>query len=108
MIYGELDNKFIKINGGFATVQEAKTASYTVVDADSKIWADSTSSAVTITLPTAVGREGREYYIKNIENTNGVTVNTTLSQTIDFATSRIVARLETVKVCSDGSNWYEV
>jgi hypothetical protein len=59
-----------------------------------------------VTLPTAVGRSGQSYHIKNL-TTNSTTVNTTGGQTIDGAASiSIVGQYTSVMLVSDGSNWF--
>jgi hypothetical protein len=69
---------------------------------------DATSGNQTITLPTAVGISGNIYFVKKIDSSaNTVTINTTSSQTIDGATSRVIYdRYSSYMVVSDGSNWY--
>lgn len=87
-----------------------KTAAYTATAADSVILADATSAATTITLPTAVGVTGKTYTVKRV-NTNGnaVTVGTTSGQTIDGATTYVLASPQaSVEVVSDGANWRAV
>lgn len=64
------------------------------------------STTYAITLPTAVGVQGRVYIVKSNMNAGVLlTVNTTSSQTIDGATSRALARFESLQVISNGSNW---
>ncbi len=70
----------LTVNGSFATAIVGKTANYTATILDNTIVF--TSGTDTLTLPTAVGIEGREYIYKNLTGNNGV-VATTSSQTID-------------------------
>jgi hypothetical protein len=79
------------------------TAAYTPTDADDYLLADGT---FTVTLPSAVGRWGKRYTIKNI-GTGTVTVGRTGSETIDGAASNVT--LGTTKMAreflSDGNGW---
>lgn len=63
------------------------------------------TAACTITLPTAIGAsvEGREYSIKAA--VNGVTVDTTSSQTIDGDLTKELSAGACLVVFSDGANW---
>lgn len=89
----------------------SKTANYTMTTTDAEVLADSSAGAFTVTLPTAVGAQGKMYTIKRVDNasTSGlyaVTVATTSSQTIDgFPTDLIGSPLESVTYTSDGANW---
>jgi hypothetical protein len=79
-----------------------ETSTYTVVDTDSVIICDGT---FTLTLITAVGNEGLQYDIKNI-NTGTITVDGDGTETIDEAlTQLLVAKFDSVTVTSDGTNW---
>lgn len=84
-----------------------KTAAYPITAADSIVVCDTTSTAFTVTLPTAVGAAGKMYWIKRISaGTNRLTIATTSSQTIDGATTATVdARYVSLTLVSDGSNW---
>jgi hypothetical protein len=64
------------------------------------------ASTYTITLPTAVGIQGRVYVIKSNMNAGVLlTVNTTSSQTIDGSTTVTLSRYSALHVISNGSNW---
>lgn len=67
---------------------------------------DGSSNTVTAGLPTAVGIEGRVYYIKSIDATNTTDIDPNGSETIDGDSSNLIL-LEDVSVTliSDGSNW---
>jgi hypothetical protein len=80
-----------------------KTATYTATASDSTIEFN-TASAVTLNLPTAVGISGKIYFIKNI-NTGIVTVDANSTQTIDGQLTRTLARYESLRIQSNGSNW---
>lgn len=90
---------------GFPNVV-AKTGAYTATAADDVILAS--GAAFTITLPTAVGITGKQYYVKKTDSTiaNIITVGTTSAQTIDGATTvTLKTQYATVGVVSDGANW---
>lgn len=71
---------------------------------------DTTSTTITVTLPTAVGISGKQYTIKDKAGNAGIrniTIATTSSQTIDGSrTHRINTAYESINVISNGSNWY--
>ena len=85
----------------------AKTTTYTITDADDIITVDGTSGAFTVTLPTAVGIEGRSYYIKKIVSGGStVTVDGDGTETIDGATTRSLGAGQVLlHVVSDNANW---
>ena len=66
------------------------------------------TSATTLTLPTASGITGREYWIKNASSNSSVlTIATTSSQTIDGLTTWTLTQAnKTIRVVSSGTNWY--
>lgn len=86
-----------------------KATNYTLLPTDFKILVDSTSAALTMTLPTAASVTGQTYIIKDWKGqsaTHNITIVTTSSQTIDGATSIVMAtNYEGVEVTSDGANW---
>ena len=65
-----------------------------------------TENGATVTLPTAVGIEGRVYIIKLITSGGTATVNTTSTQKIDAITTyALSAQWDYVKVQSTGAAW---
>lgn len=84
-----------------------KTSDYTLTDSDSIVTADSSGGAVTLTLPTAVGRTGQQFTLKKVDSSGtAVTVGTTSGQTVDGSTSyNLSSQWSTVIVVSNGSNW---
>lgn len=90
----------------FATGYVAKTALYTLTDADHTV--EVTSGTHTQTLPTSVGISGREYVVTNT-GSGTVTVGTTSSQTFinvsGTPTTLTLAQFETAWVQSNGANW---
>lgn len=94
--------KGIKSLGGITFPITGINANYNVGVNDYLI--DVTGNTITVTLPTAVGIDGKNYVIKN--NGSGVvTVATTSSQTIDGASSKSLKTNDSIEVISDGSNW---
>lgn len=92
----------LKSLGGITFPLTGITTTYTVKDDDYLI--DITGNTITVTLPTAVGVNGKNYVIKN-RGTGVVTVATTSSQTIDGANSKSLNNNDSIEVVSDGSNW---
>lgn len=58
----------------------------------------------TVTLPSTIGIQGKTYVVRN-STTTTITVNTSLSQTIDGNTSRIVGINDSLQVISTGTSW---
>jgi hypothetical protein len=88
--------------GGITFPAKGITSSYTVGVNDYLV--DVTGNTITVTLPTAVGINGKNYVIKNSGN-GVVTVATTSSQTIDGANTKSLNNNDSIEVISDGSNW---
>lgn len=60
----------------------------------------------TVTLPTAVGYQGRQFTIKRVDASNTITVDGNGSETIDGgANVALDGNYESVTVVSDGANW---
>lgn len=94
------------IGGGQINASVVKTADYTLTSTDYVVYADTGLNSITLTLPTAVGRNGQAYIIKKRALANTMNINTTSSQTIDGAASlAITAQYTVIKVISDGANW---
>ena len=95
----------INLNGLINTITSVSTTPYTAT-AGGLYLVDTTSTAITFNLPTAVGNDGMTFYIKNIGLVgNGVTVDPASSQTVDGNPTWVVSTLETLRIISDGSNW---
>jgi hypothetical protein len=95
------------VSGGIGTAVVSKTTTYTLTALDSVVRADASGGAFTLTLPTAVGCTGRQYWLKKIDSSaNAVTIATTSSQTIDGAsTYSLATQYAHVLLISDGANW---
>lgn len=90
-------------NGSIVLPITPQSSKYAVKTSDYLI--NATSGTFTVTLPTAVGCDGKHYIIKNSGSGN-ITVATTSSQTIDGSTTYSLAtQYKYVHVVSDGTNW---
>jgi hypothetical protein len=87
----------------------ATVSANTTISADVTL-VNTTSAAITVTLPTAIGVSGRKYIINDKIGkayTNNITITTTASQTINGATSiKLQNPYESVTMVSDGANWF--
>jgi hypothetical protein len=85
-----------------------KTANYTLVDTDAVVVFNTTSGAMTATLPTAVGRTGRRFLVKKLGGTtaNSLTIASN-GGTIDGATTEVISVAGGFReLISDGTNWH--
>jgi|ERR1700741_268713 len=80
----------------------SKTANYTATISDFTI--ECTANTFTITLPTAVGKKGKVYNIKN-SGTGLITVVGTGGQLIDGQSSQLIYKPNSLSVQSNGSTW---
>lgn len=88
---------------GIATGYVAVSNTYSILANDEMI--NCTSGTFTVTLPTAVGRTGQQYTVRNA-GTGTITVATTSSQTINGASTWTIAvQYNTFTFQSDGANW---
>lgn len=96
----------------FTTRVVAVDSAYTVEADDGTVLVDTSSTAVTVTLPTAVGQSGRIYTIKDATGnaeTNNITIDGDGSETIDGAATHTLDQdWAAVTVQSDGANWLVV
>lgn len=97
--------------GGSQTVKRTSVrADYTVGDADYYIGVADTSARRTITLPSAKGREGRVYVIKDESGgagTHPIAVKAGAGETIDGAGAMTIGTSYGVqRVTSSGENWF--
>lgn len=97
-----------------AAFREAVTsvsADYTLLDSDSFVVVDCSGGAKIITVPTAVGKAGKRYIVKGVgaSVTNTLTLARSLAETIDGATSKVLAVDFSARILvSDGTNWHLV
>lgn len=89
--------------GSLAVGYVAKTANYTLTSTDFLV--ECTANSFTVTLPTAVGIQGRIYIIKNT-GAGTITLATTSSQTIDGAAPGSLGAGPTqISLLSNNANW---
>lgn len=86
------------------------TVAYTLTDDDDIVAGDATGGAVTLTLPTAVGRAGRVFVAKKLDASgNAVTLDGAGAETVDGATTlALSAQWQTARVVSNGSAWLTI
>jgi hypothetical protein len=86
-------------------VIQSKSANYTIAATDDVVIC-SGSSSFTITLPTAVGRAGKQFKVKQV-GTGVITMASTSAQTIDglSAGSTQLFQYDALTFESDGANW---
>jgi len=100
----------LTVNGGLVMKHVSKSSAYTASVADSIIGVDTTSSAVTITLPSAGAIAGKVYIIADEggnAGSNNITVATEGSETIDgSSTATINSNYGTLRIYSDGTNFF--
>ena len=82
----------------------AKTATYTILATDYCIDCNGT---FTVNLPTAVGRAGQEYVVKN-SGAGVITLDGNGTETIDGALTQAIIAGVAMRVISDGANWIMV
>jgi hypothetical protein len=90
------------INNSLTTKYTITTTNYTILDSDYAIEVRGNDSV--ITLPTAVGSQGRVYEIDNASG-GDVTLDTTGTETINGELTQIITRDSNFKVQSNGTNW---
>jgi len=90
------------------TLTGVKVGAYNAVIQD-LVRCNPTGGAFAVTLPTAVGQDGKGITIKNVTSSvNAITVNTTGGQTMDALASgadSIATAYGTITYVSDGANW---
>jgi len=84
------------------------SSDYTALIENDLILCDASDGALTVTLPTAAGNDGKQMYIKKIDSsTNVITVDGNRSEEIDSETTQELANQhECMDICADSSNWF--
>jgi len=96
------------INGSVSYSIIKVVANTTLNDSHYTVIGDTSSSSLTITLPSAVNCLGRMYRIKR-SGGNTMDIQTSSGQTIDLSGSSVsLSNLEVKVLQSDGSNWWLV
>lgn len=87
----------------------SETGNYTVTPLDQYVLIDATAGAITLTLPTAVGRSTPVTGKKTDATTHAVTFTPQAGQLIDGAsTAAVSAQWESLTLIPSGGNWYVV
>jgi len=118
------------LNGSFATAIKTISANYALTETDYTILVDASVGAITVTLPDATTCAGRIYVIKKKDSSantvtttcagriyvikkkdssaNTVTISSS-NQTIDgLSTQSLTTQYQTLRVQSDGTNWWTI
>lgn len=108
LIYGDFASSSLKVNGSLEVTKSftlpyiEKTANYTLTANDYTV--NCTTGTFKITLPTAVGIQGRIYNIKNT-GTGTITVTPNKTETIDGNTNKIINKNENLQIQSTNAGW---
>ena len=92
----------LHVEGSVAYAYVAKTANYTLDATDYQV--NCTANSFEITLPTAVGIEGRVYSIKNT-GTGTITVNADGTEEIDGELTQTLSQWDNLKIMSTNAGW---
>jgi hypothetical protein len=107
-----IDGELVVLGGDEVDVRPlvSKTTTYTATTANEYILCDASGGAFTVTLPTAVGINGKLFTIKKTDSSgNAVTVDADGTETIDGALTKLIsAPYDAMKIISDNSNWHIV
>ncbi len=95
----------ITSTGGITFKQVTINSSYTATTSDYMI--DVTGGTFNVTLPSAVGIQGRLLVVKN-NGGGAVTVQPVLGQNIDDKPYVILGETNTIQLASNGSNWVAI
>jgi hypothetical protein len=102
-------NSTVQVDGSLALAIKTVAADYTATATDNTILANTTSGALTVTLPSASSITGRIYTIKKI-GTGGIDNKLTISPAsgnIEGGSSYVIYNDWTfVAIQTDGTNWY--
>lgn len=101
-------NSTLTLSGSIARAVRTMAATGALTADDHVIMANAAGGSFTITLPTAVGIQGREYVINKIDSalSNAVIITTTGGQNIDGLTQFFLkTRNEELVLQSDNANW---
>lgn len=96
--WDNVTNKPAFLSGAYRAINALRTLDAT----DYQI--DCTANTFTVTLPTAVGIEGREYSIKN-SGAGVITVACNGAQTIDDVATQTLYTGDNMHIISDNANW---
>jgi hypothetical protein len=104
--FNEVDDRL----GGHRANRTAVSGDYTVDGNDYVVGVTDTSSARTVTLASSEVRDGRVIVVNDESNsasTNGITVDTEGSESIDGSSSQSISTDSgSLRLYSDGSDWF--
>lgn len=97
----------INVNSSVTPVLMFEVSINTSLVTNANYLTDCTSGNITHTLPDAIGKDGEVVYIKKMDSSvNTITIQTTLSQTIDDNLTAIIQYQNTlIGFQSTGTNW---
>ena len=99
----------LQVDTSIALAARNATQNHTVTATDHTIFANATSTNITVTLPTAANIMGRQYIIKRVDSSgNNVTIDPDGSETIEGASTMILDSGRSVVIQSDNNNWWIV
>lgn len=104
-VNARLDQIISEMASGTVRKYVAVSSAYLVNPLDDII--DCVSGTFTVSLPTAAGRAGRVYTVKN-SGAGTITVDAFGAQVIDGQLSVVLAQYAVVTVCSSGSDWIKI
>jgi hypothetical protein len=94
---------------GLAVPPATKTSNYTLTTADFHVPFDSTSGAITVTLPAAASSTGRVYVIRKTNaSANAVTIDPNGAETIDGGATLAVANQTAKLIICNGTAWITI
>jgi hypothetical protein len=99
-------NQIISGNPSPVTVTNVTTPTYTALATDYMICVDTSTNAVTITLPTGI--LGTVYMVKDCSgdaNTNNITIQGTGGQLVDGSSATINSPYGSIQLIFNGSEW---
>lgn len=102
-------NSKLSVTGSLSLTVTGYSADHSLAE-DHAAFFTTAASAINCYLPTAIGKSGREYIIKKIDNGAGTVIITPPGgQTIDGAASyTLTTQYQFVKLVSNGSNWFVI
>ena len=107
---GKVSCGAMEVKGKQIVKRRSVSSATSVTDTDYIIGVDTSSAAVTVTIPSGQVSAGRVIIINDeggSAGTNNITVATGGSETVDgSATGTISSNNGTLALYSDGSNWY--
>jgi hypothetical protein len=100
--YVSSDGSSSSLSGSIKWAYRATTTATTLTDTDYQL--ECTANTFNVSLPTAIGKEGRVYSVKN-SGTGTITVVPSGSEKIDDETSQQIQEDENLVIVSNNANW---